>query len=107
MLRFLDGLAIDMIDLVSDFVVAPALGRPGERVIISVKLQARQRVAEPRRRDLGDQLRHMWRRRRGVLVALVDHHPAREGEHGFGTLVASSRAYIDRAVLAVGILLEA
>jgi len=48
MLGLLDGLAVDMIDLVADLIIAPALGRTGERIIVGAELQPRQRMTEPR-----------------------------------------------------------
>ena len=46
----------------------------------------------------------LWRRRH--LVALVHHHPAGKGEHRLAALIAPGRAHIDRAVLAVRVLLQ-
>ena len=43
MLGLLDGLPIDMVDLVADVVIAPAPGRAGKRKVVAAELELRQR----------------------------------------------------------------
>src|SRR5262249_56330086 len=40
-LRFLYCLAVDVVDLVADRIIAPALGRAGERVVVALYIERR------------------------------------------------------------------
>ena len=107
MLGLLYCLAVDMVDLLADLIIAPALGRAGERVVVAADVERRQRSAERRRIDARGELGHNGGRRRRIDVALIDHHPARIGQHRMPALVLAGRAHIDRAALLVGVLLDA
>ena len=63
-LGLLDGLAVDMVDLLADLVVAPALGRAGERIVVAPEVERWQSGAEARRVD-----RHARRRLRRRIRA--------------------------------------
>ena len=68
MLGLLDGLAVDMVDLVADRVVVEALGRTGERIVVAAEIELRQRRAERGGIDARGKLRHH-----------ADRAPARSG----------------------------
>src|SRR5512145_3260984 len=74
MLGLLDGLAVDMIDLVAHRVIAPAPWRAGERVVVTFEVELGQGRAEGSGIDAGSELRHDGIGRRSGEVALIDHH---------------------------------
>ncbi len=106
MLGFLDGLAVDMIDLLADCVILPAALRARERIVVNFEIELGQCRAELLRIDGRRKLRHHRFGRRRILVALVHHHPARIAQHRLAMLIASGGAHIDRAALLVGVLLQ-
>src|SRR5262249_27098446 len=100
-LRFLYCLAVDVVDLVADRIIAPALGRAGERVVVALDIERRERGTKcwwvDTCRLLGDD--QGWGRR--IHVSLIHHHPARIREHGLPALVFSRRTHIDSAAFLV------
>ncbi len=106
-LGFFHRHAVDVIDLLADGVIAETMRAAGEREVVSGCIDRRTSGAELRRFHRLRQLRHRVAGRGGLLVALTHHYPARIIEHRIAVLVVPTRAHIDDARLAVGVLAQA
>ncbi len=106
MFGLFDGHAIDMVDLFTDLIVAPAvrLAREGEIVVGEIQpLRHHQLIRGQCLWQIGD---HGFGRG-GIQIAFAHHHPAHIFQHGFIPLVHPGGAHIDHTGFAVGVLFEA
>ncbi len=106
MLGFFDRIAVDVIDLLADLVVAEAIGAAGKREIVSRDIERRAGFAQDIRLDRGRQARHVIAGRGRRFVAFAHHHPAHIFEHRRAVLLVAGGAHIDDAGLAAGIFLQ-
>ncbi len=81
MFGLLDGYTVDVVDLLSDLVIAELVGTAGERQIVGGDADRRAGLAQDFRLERGRQARHVIAGRSGALVAFAHHDPAHIFEH--------------------------
>src|ERR1700722_12830339 len=106
MLGLLDGDAVDVVDLLADGIIAPAMRRTGERKIITRAVDdgtgAAETVGWQRLGELGHDRGGRGRSR----VPFAHHHPADVIDDFGAMLIEAARARIDDSAFAIGIFLE-
>ena len=106
MLGFLDRHTVNMVDLLTNGVVAPAVRLACKGKVIARKVQA---LGDHQifGRDHTRKLRHMCLGSRCIQIAFAHHDPAHIAEHRLFHLVETCGPHPDNPCLAIAVLLEA